>query len=102
MEITAFGFAQSIITVMRGVLRPTRQATVEYQDAAIRYFPVSHNIQFSTRDAAMQYIYRPCDAAITAMSRLVGRIQNGNINLYVLYVFITLVGLLIGISFGII
>ncbi|HEX8993993.1 MAG TPA: proton-conducting transporter membrane subunit [Candidatus Paceibacterota bacterium] len=98
MEITAFGFAHSIITVMRGIMRPTRQATVDYEDANIRYFPAQHSVHFSTNDFAETYLYRPLDRAFTLVSRTVGGIQNGSINAYVLYMFITLLALFVIIS----
>ena len=102
MEITAFGFAHSIITVMRGIMRPTRQSSVEYQDANIRYFPAEHSVHFFTHDFATTHLYRPLDRALARASQIIGRIQNGSVNAYVLYMFLTLLALFVVISLGII
>ncbi len=102
MEITAFGFAHSIITVMRGIMRPTRQSSVEYQDANIRYFPAEHSIHFFTHDFATTHLYRPLDRTLARASQIIGRIQNGSVNAYVLYMFMTLLALFVVISLGII
>jgi len=94
MEITATGFSHSIITVMRGVLRPTRQTEVEYHDAALRYFPKTSSVHFGVPDIYTN-AYLRLTAAFEYASRIVRSIQNGNINAYILYILITFLGLLV-------
>lgn len=94
MEITATAFSHSIITVLKGVLRPSRQTEVEYHDAALRYFPKSRTVRFGIADVYALYLYGPFKNFITRASRETRKIQSGNINTYVLYIFILLLGLL--------
>ncbi len=93
MEITATGFSHSIIVVLRSVLRPTRQSAVEYHDAALRYFPKSRSVHFATPDVFLA-LYRPISRGMTRLSADVRRIQNGNVNAYILYIALTLLILL--------
>jgi hypothetical protein len=98
MEITATGFSHSIITVMRGVLRPTRQTEVEYHDAALRYFPTSSHVHFGVPDIYTRF-YLKMAGGLALLSKEVRRIQNGNINVYILYILIVLIALLLLLSF---
>ncbi len=93
MEITATGFSHSIITVCRGVLRPTRQTDVEYHDADLRYFPKRSVVHFGVPDIYL-HAYERVNNAITRTSSQVRRIQNGNVNAYILYIVLTFLLLL--------
>ncbi len=97
MEITATGFSHSIIIVMRGVLRPTRQTEVEYHDAALRYFPKSSKVHFGVPDIYTNFYVR-MSGGLSWLSREVRLMQNGNINAYILYILLALVALLVLIS----
>ena len=97
MEITATGFSHSIITVSRGILRPTRQSEVEYRDAAQRYFPTSRTVHFGVPDIYTNFFVR-MTGGLAWLSRIVRRTQNGNINAYILYILLALVVLLIMLS----
>ena len=97
MEITATGFSHSIIVVMRGILRPTRQTEIEYHDAALRYFPKSSKVHFGVPDIYTEF-YTYLSGGFTWASRMVRRTQNGNINAYILYILLALVALLILLS----
>lgn len=91
MEITSTGFARSIITIFGGILRPSVQHEIEYHDEEIRYLPKSRTINLSTRDVYGHYFYQPIHKLITLLSLRAKKIQGGNINVYVLYIIITLV-----------
>ena len=95
MEITATGFSRSIITIFKGILRPSQQAEVEYKDADMRYFPKSQSIEFQTKDIYRAFLYEPVGKLITLLSELVKRFQSGNLNVYILYIFIALAALLL-------
>ena len=95
MEITATGFSRSIVTIFKGVLRPTRQTGVEYEDANLRYFPKFSIITLELQDVYRSYLYRPLQALTLKISNQIKKIQSGNVNAYVLYIFVTLIGLLI-------
>jgi len=98
MEITATGFARSIILVFRGLLKPTLQHTMEYDDAASRYMPRSRTVSLHVRDVYDSYFYAPLYKALIVVSARVKSIQNGNLNAYVLYIFVTLVVTLLAVG----
>jgi hydrogenase-4 component B len=90
MEITATGFSRSIITIFRGILRPTKQTAIEYRDADMRYFPKTNAVHLGIQDVYMRYFYRPMQDAVTVLSTYFRKIQLGNINVYILYIFLAL------------
>ena len=94
-EITATGFSRSIIMIFRGIIQPTQQADVEYHDADIRYFPKLSSVHLGIRDIYGAYLYEPLHEVTALISQYVKQIQSGNINIYVLYIFLTLLGLLV-------
>lgn len=98
MEITATSFSRSIISIFKGILKPTKQIDVEYRDANIRYFTKSSTVVLGMSNVYKAYLYGPLAAFVTRISNIVKRIQCGNINLYILYIFITVIVLLIWIT----
>lgn len=96
-EITSTGFARSLITMFEGILKPSKQSNIEYSDADAdnRYFPSSKTVILEVPNLYEQQIYRPIQKIIVFVSNKFAVIQNGNVNLYLLYMFVTLVGLLI-------
>jgi hydrogenase-4 component B len=91
MEITATGFARSIILIFKGVLKPSIQQEITYDDAKSRYLPKSHVIIMGIHDVYYSYLYQPIIKVVTVLSSWATKIQNGNINVYVLYVLIALI-----------
>lgn len=99
MEITSLGFSRAIITIFQGVLKPTRQSQAEYRDASMRYFS-KINFSVETRDLYREYLYFPIQHYITKIALCIKKIQGGLVNIYVLYILITLIGLLIFLAFS--
>lgn len=95
MEITATGFSRSIMVIFKGILKPTTQTDTEYNDASMRYFPKTSVVTLKNANIYDTYLYRPLVAAITRLSGYIKKIQSGSINAYVLYIFVTLIALLI-------
>jgi hydrogenase-4 component B len=95
MEITATAFSRSIVTVFRGVLRPTGQLEMEYNDSMLRYFPKAGRVRMEFHDIYRAYLYRPLQMATLWVAGQTKKIQAGNVNIYLLYIFITLTGLLL-------
>lgn len=95
MEITATGFSRSITTVFKGVLKPTGQTEIEYHDAKLRYFPKAGIVTMEFMDVYDAYFYRPLQKATLRIAGQIKRIQVGNINVYILYILVTLTGLLL-------
>lgn len=95
MEITATGFANSIVAIFRGVLKPTKQVSIEYRDASMRYFPKTETVKFGTKDIYRGYFYLPVHLFTIKVSEYVKKIQSGNINTYILYILVTLIVMLL-------
>lgn len=93
MEITGTGFSRSLITVMRGVLRPSSETEIEYHDTN-RYFPRIGTVTMGLHDIYQTYIYKPLRDLTTIVAGQVTKVQSGNINAYILFIFLALIGLL--------
>lgn len=95
MEITATGFSRSLILIFKGIFQPSKQHEVEYVDAQMRYFSKSKTVTLGIVNIYEAYIYYPLHNALDSISRQTKKIQSGNVNQYLLYIFILLIGLLI-------
>lgn len=95
MEITATSFSRSLMTIFRGILRSTRQTDTEYRDENTRYFIKSQEVKTVFHNPYQKMLYRPMSIALTFVASRARRIQGGNINVYLLYVFVTLIVLLV-------
>jgi hydrogenase-4 component B len=95
MEITATGFSRSIITVFKGILRPSKQTAIEYHDENLRYFPKTTTVTMTLKDLYQPYIYEPLHEFMLKVAERTRQIQSGNLNTYILYIFITLLCVLI-------
>jgi len=90
MEITATGFSRSIISIFSGILKPTKQIDVKYQDENIKYFQKSKTVELGVRNIYQIYFYRPIKIFFIRISDKVKKVQGGNINAYILYIFLML------------
>ncbi|MCL5017391.1 MAG: hydrogenase 4 subunit B [Patescibacteria group bacterium] len=90
MEITTTGFARSIVLIFKGILKPSIQHEIEYHDSESRYLPKSRTVILGARDIHQSYFYQPLHKIVNALSLRVKNIQSGNINVYILYIFIAL------------
>ena len=79
------------MTIFRGILRPTRQIDVEYHDDASRYFIASHTVVTDRVDVYRKYVYQPIQTVLTFLGNKAKLVQTGNINTYLLYIFLTLI-----------
>jgi len=94
MEITGQGFAHSLVVIFKGILRPTRQTEVEYHDAQMRYFVKSSAVHIHVIDYYQKILYQPLHNFVLWLSHKFKIIQSGYTQLYILYIFITLIFLL--------
>ena len=101
-EITATGFTRSIIRIFKGIFRPTKQSSVEYIDANShnKYLAKSKTIVLNTMNVYEVYLYRPVDRGLRMISKKIKSLQTGNINAYLLYIFITLICVLIWVRYS--
>jgi len=90
MEITATGFARSIILIFKNVLKPSIQHEIEYRDDENRYLPKSREVTLSVSNIYHSYFYQPMQTMIHELSLRAKNIQSGNINAYISYIFIAL------------
>lgn len=90
MEITATGFARSIILVFKGILKPSIQHEIEYHDSESRYLPKTRTVTLRVGDIYHSYLYEPLHAMVNSLSLRVKNIQSGNVNIYITYIFIAL------------
>lgn len=91
MEITATGFARSIVLIFRGVLKPSIQHEVEYHDAESRYLPQSRAVTLGVGNMYDAYFYKPLHKMVKGLSLRIKNIQSGNVNVYISYIFIALI-----------
>jgi len=91
MEITATGFARSIVLIFKGILKPSIQHETEYHDVENRYLPKSRAVTLSIGNIYHKYFYQPMHKLVSELSMKVKNIQGGNINVYISYIFIALV-----------
>lgn len=74
MEITATGFARSILLIFGSIVRP-------------KLVKDGSSVKMSTKDVFLTGIYKPFYRGLLSASRFVKAVQNGNINTYILYIF---------------
>ena len=94
-EITATSFSRSLVTIFRGVLRPTRQSMIEYHDEQTRYFVKAASIETGLQDIYRERLYYPAGKMLHFLADRIRRIQTGNVNMYILYLALALIGALL-------
>ena len=90
MQYTSSSFAQPITDFFASVLRTRRQL-----DAPQGLFPDRASFHSETSDASMRYGYRPLFALLDWLLSKLQWIQNGRVNLYVMYLALTILVLLV-------
>lgn len=93
MEITSTAFAHAIITIFRPILHSTDETKFVRLDANAPYFVSSKKVHIHLDDLYMKYCYAPLAKFLFLCAKAISRIQNGYVNMYVLYVLLTLVAL---------
>ncbi len=90
-EISATAFSRTLLMFLK-ILIPTRKhidATLATSESP--YFFTSKNIILEIIDVFGKYLYRPIELAIEWTGMKIKRIQNGNLNAYILYILIALI-----------
>lgn len=93
MEYTSASFSQPIRRVYRPILRPQRKVKTEY--TYLPYFNYKILFEEEVRSGLRDFFYKPIMISIIYLSRKWQIIQSGNINLYLAYIFLTLIALLV-------
>jgi hypothetical protein len=92
MQYTSTAFSKPIRTVFAVVYKPDRRLKI--LPAEHPYFPASISYRSVRTTSFERFLYRPMVNAVIKLSTQVRRLQTGNIQLYLLYIFLTLVALL--------
>ena len=93
MEYTATGFSKPIRMIFKALFRPRREVQREYDYSP--YFAKTLRFESHIEEAFVTRIYRPLNRAILRLSRRMRALQAGSIQAYLIYIFITLLLLLI-------
>jgi hydrogenase-4 component B len=91
MEYTSTAFSKPIRWVFSSVYRPDRKIEVSPADS---YFPASISYRSVRTTSFEKSLYRPAVDGIVSVAHQLRRLHTGNIQFYLLYIFLTLVGLL--------
>ena len=93
MEYTATGFSKPIRMIFKALFRPRRDVQREYDFSP--YFAKSIRFESHVEEVFERRFYRPLRIMILRASRRIRAIQAGSIHAYLLYIFVTLLLLLV-------
>jgi hydrogenase-4 component B len=94
MEYSATGFVQPIKRVFATIYRPTIKLETEFLEQS-RYFARRKRFEFHIEPVFQRYLYDPLVALFTVVADRLRIIQAGSLHLYLVYIFVTLVLLLL-------
>jgi len=97
MQYTATSFSKPLRSVFTAVYKPARKLDVE--PAGESYFPASISYQSVRTTSFERTLYRPAVDAVVAVARQLRRLHTGNIQVYLLYIFLMIVSLLLVLRF---
>ena len=89
MQYTASSFAQPLVSLFSGVLRSHRRFRM-----APGLFPESASLQTETGDVFREHVFTPGFLLVDRWLSLLRWLQSGRLQLYILYIVLTLLGLL--------
>ena len=98
MQYSSVAFSKPIRQVFAKAYRPTRVVEVTPVDRP--YFPAAISYRSVRTTSFEKTLYRPAVDAIVASGHRLRRLQTGNIQVYLLYIFLALVGLLFFMRFA--
>jgi hydrogenase-4 component B len=93
MEYTATGFSKPIRMIFKALFRPRRDVQREYDFSP--YFAKTLRFESHVEEVFERRIYRPLRIWILRASRRIRALQAGSIHAYLLYIFVTLLLLLL-------
>jgi hydrogenase-4 component B len=98
MQYTATSFSKPLRSVFTAIYRPERKVDVE--PAGELYFPVRISYQSVRTTSFEKTLYRPTVDVIVAAARQLRRLHTGNIQTYLLYIFLVILSLLLALRFA--
>jgi hydrogenase-4 component B len=93
MEYPATGFSKPIRMIFKALFRPRREVQREYDYSP--YFAKTLRFESHIEEAFVTRMYRPLNRGILRLSRRMRAVQAGSVHAYLIYIFITLVLLLL-------
>jgi hydrogenase-4 component B len=93
MEYTATAYSKPLRMIFRAIYRPRRHVQADFEVS--RYFTKSIRFESHIEPTFEKLIYGPLHRAILRVSQRLRWIQAGSLNAYLLYIFITLLVLLL-------
>jgi hypothetical protein len=90
MQYPASSFASPLLLLFRTLLRPR-----VHIHPPLGLFPERASFESHTPDVFDEYLFRPIFAALVWVASKLRRFQNGRIQLYVLYIALTILVLLV-------
>jgi hydrogenase-4 component B len=93
MEYTATGFSKPIRMIFKALFRPRREVQREYDYSP--YFTKTLRFEAHVEEVFETRIYRPLNRTVLRLSRRMRALQAGSIQAYLIYIFITLLLLLL-------
>jgi len=94
MEYTATGFAQPIKQVFSTIYRPTVKLETELLEES-RYFAKRMHFETHIEPVFQKYLYDPVVQSLNAIADRLRVVQTGSLQLYLSYIFVTLLILLL-------
>ena len=93
MEYTATGFSKPLRMVFKALFRPRREVQREYDFSP--YFATNLRFESHVEEMFETRIYRPLHWLVLGASRRMRALQAGSLQAYLIYIFVTLLGLLV-------
>jgi hydrogenase-4 component B len=93
MQYTATGFSKPIRMIFKALFRPHREVQREYDFSP--YYATNIRFQSHVEEVFQTRLYRPLNRLVLHVARRLRALQAGSIQAYLIYIFITLVLLLL-------
>jgi hydrogenase-4 component B len=93
MEYTATGFSKPIRMIFKALFRPRREVQREYDFSP--YFAKNLRFESHVEEVFQTRIYRPLSWLVWRFSRRMRALQAGSLQAYLIYIFVTLLLLLL-------
>ena len=93
MEYTATGFSKPLRMIFKALFRPRREVQREYDFSP--YFATTLRFESHVEEVFQTRIYRPVNLWVLRLSRRLRALQAGSLQAYLIYVFVTLLVLLV-------
>jgi hydrogenase-4 component B len=92
-EYTATAFSKPLRMIFSALYRPRREIQAEYEVSP--YYPSAIRFESEIESTFVKHIYDPLWEWIMTLANRMRRIQAGSVNIYLAYIFITLILLLL-------